>query len=161
MLLAFDSSLLEGSFQHQGARLPFASHRSVCQTELSLAPWLDGMRVLISKLRSHLDALADLQTQFSQAGDADGCLSLKCCIVIMLTHLALGYNLLGKHQMNTTAVDDQTSCADMVSHLAVITQELRAESSIRRVHMYTGVCIHTPLSSRLVTSDLIRYRCVG
>ena len=79
----------------------------------------------------------------------------------MLTHLALNYNLLGKHSMNTTAVDDQTSCADMVSHLAVVTQELRVESSMRRVHMYTGVCIFNPFFPHLVTSDLVRYRYAG
>lgn len=91
------------------------------------------------KLRSHLDALTNLHTQFSQAGNTDGCLSLQCCIVIMLTHLALNYNLLGKHSMNTGTVDDQTLCADMISHLATVTRELQIESSMRRVHMYTGV----------------------
>ena len=114
--------------------------------EMNLALWLERTRVFVPKLRSHLDALTDLNTQFSQAGDADGCLSLKCCIAIVLTHLALNYNLLGKHPMNTASVDDQTSCADMVSHLAVVTQELRVESSMRRVHMYTGVCVRNPLS---------------
>lgn len=66
---------------------------------------------------------------------------MQCCIVIILTHLALNYNLLGKHSMNTTAVDDQTLCADMVNNLATVTHELRIESSMRRVHMYTGVRI--------------------
>ena len=129
--------------------------------EPNLALWLERTRVLISKLRSHLDVLTDLQTQFSQAGDADGCLSLKCCIAIALTHLALNYNLLGKHPMNTAAVDDQTSCADMVSHLAVVTKELRVESSMRRVHMYTGVCIYNPFFPHLAASDLTRCRYAG
>ena len=107
---------------------------------MDLALWLERARALVSKLRSHLDNLTDLQIQFSQAEDADGCLSLKCCIAIMLTHLALNYNLLGKHSSNTAAVDDRTLCADMISHLTAVTQELRVESSMRRVHMYTGVC---------------------
>jgi hypothetical protein len=123
--------------------------------ELNLALWLERTRALVSKLRVHLGALTDLHTQYSQAGDADGCLSLKCCIVIMLTHLALNYNLLGKHSMDTVTVDDQTSCADMVSHLATVTQELRSESSMRRVHMYTAVCICNPFIPSLATSDLV------
>ena len=60
--------------------------------------------------------------------------------MITLTHLALNYNLLGKLSTNMINVDDQTFCADMISHLVSTTQELRTESSMRRVHMYTGVC---------------------
>jgi hypothetical protein len=89
-----------------------------------------------------------MHTQFSQAGDADGCLSLQCCTVIVLTHLALNYNLLGKHSMNTATVDDQTLCADTVNDLATVTQELRNESSMRRVHMYTGVRVFVPPTPR-------------
>jgi hypothetical protein len=58
---------------------------------------------------------------------------------MILTHLALNYNLLGKHSMNTATVDDQTLCADMISQLAAVTRGLRNESFMRRVHMYTGV----------------------
>ena len=129
--------------------------------QLSLAVWLERARALISKLRSHLDALTDLQIQFSQAGDADGCISLQCCIVIMLTHLALNYNLLGKHSTNTAAVDDRTLCADMISHLAAVTQELRVESSMRRVHTYTGVRFWNRFFSSPAASDIVAYRYAG
>lgn len=94
--------------------------------------------------------------QFSQIGDADGHLSLKCCIVIMLTHLALNYNLLGKHSMNPDAVEDQILRADMVSHLVAVTRELRVESSMRRVHMYTAVRVcGDPLFLHFATSNPI------
>ena len=63
--------------------------------------------------------------------------------------------------MNTATADDQTFCADMVSHLATVTQELRAESSMRRVHMYTGVCSYGPFFLRLATSNLLPYRYAG
>lgn len=79
----------------------------------------------------------------------------------MLTHLALIYNLLGKHSMNTAAVDERTLCADMISHLAALTQELRFESSMRRVHMYTGVCFCNSFFSSPVVSDLVTYRFAG
>lgn len=141
--------------------LPYGPSKCRCHTSFGLALWLERTRALVSKLRSHLDGLAELQIQFSQAGDTDGCLSLKCCVAIVLTHLALNYNLLGKHSTNTAAVDDRTSCADMISHLAAVTQELRVEASMRRVHMYTGACFSNPLSLRSGISDFVPYRCAG
>ena len=82
-------------------------------------------------------------------------------MVITLTHLALNYNLLRKHSMNTTTVDDQTLCADMVSHLVAVTGELRIESSMRRVHMYTGVRACDPFIPLPAGSNLVPYRYVG
>ena len=81
--------------------------------------------------------------------------------MIALTHLALNYNLLGKHSMNPAAVDDQTLCADTISHLATVTQELGMESSMRRVHMYTGVRICNEFFLRVSTSNFILYRYAG
>jgi hypothetical protein len=148
---------LKDLFRIKVRELPCASHQKrPCLTSLYLAPWLESTRALVSKLRSHLDGLADLQIQFSQAGDTDGCLSLKCCVAIILTHLARNYNLLGKHSTNAGAVDDRTSCADMISHLAAVTQGLRVEASMRRVHMYTGVCFSN-LPSSSVPGFLISY----
>lgn len=134
--------------------LPCIRYQKSLSNRINLALWLERTRALVSKLRSHLDVLTNLYTQFFQAGDADGCLSLQCCIVIVLTHLALNHNLLGKHSMNAGAIDDQTLCADVISHLTSVTQELQIESSMRRVHMYTGVCTHLrPRSFSAVADD--------
>ena len=161
MLLALDSSILESSFHHQGTEFSRASRRNAYQSLVNLALWLESARVQISKLRSHLDTLSEMHIQFSRIGDTDGCLSLQSCVVIMLTHLALNYCLLGKHSLNTAAVDDQTLCADMVSHLVTVTQELRVESAMRRVHMYTGVRVDNPLSLRLANFNSLSHRCAG